>query len=404
MMPLPRLPTRSETIMRAITRLTTAAVGASLITSLLAACAPGDSTHGIPRIKAKYREAPGRMGGQYGDNNIAWIDDQTVLYVGRDENETSTSLRTWNIATNQAVTIEESIGELCYFDGFVSHYGRQDYPRGTKREGRLGNTSTRHVNLQASLPDRVVSEERVRVNPFNCIRYPAKALAPRESCKSPLLPGDGYIELQGGRCDPAVQQRIAAASNLPEKRREALLSIDRELARNPVRFVNDAKGIAKDLPIHAAEIAHFDISGSYAQWMKRYVLPQTHARDQYTHPLGTWPTEQFIVYLLSNEGEVTSINVPIRKWFHNRPGKVLVSKEGVIAAVPGPRRDGSPSILGIVLFRDQTIELVSDGHTQQLALSPNGCLLAFENRTVPETRADQLVITLRVIDLCEAHR
>jgi hypothetical protein len=229
-------------------------------------------------------------------------------------------------------------------------------------------------------------------------------LAPRESCKSPLLPGDGFIELQGGRCNPDVRQRIAAVSNLPEKRREELTSIDRELARNPVRFVNEAKGIAKDLPIHAAEVRHFNGTASYAQWKKQYVLPQTHARDRYEHPLGTWPTGQFIVYLLSNEGEVTSVNVPIRKWFHNVPGKVLLSKAGVVGAVPGPRLDRSPTILGVVLFRDESIELVSDGHTQQLALAPNGCVLAYENRTLPQTRADRLVITLRVVDLCEAHR
>jgi hypothetical protein len=111
-----------------------------------------------------------------------------------------------------------------------------------------------------TVPDHLArhkdSTARFRLHPVTRRYYQSKELAPGENCKKPLLPGDGFLEVSGGRCEAANQERIARLSRRDaddEVARSELIRFRSELARRPVQHYA-ANGQSVSLPIERTSL------------------------------------------------------------------------------------------------------------------------------------------------------
>lgn len=137
-----------------------------------------------------------------GDQNLAWLDDERVIFEGldrklRDPVETNQGVHVairglyiWNVRTNQVIryTREPLRSFLCFADGYVSY----SVYRGGKvvwMEGPFGRE-------QEGLP---ISDAQRRLNPFTCKSYDRSELPkPRVGGGiEPLRPEHGWIEHTG---------------------------------------------------------------------------------------------------------------------------------------------------------------------------------------------------------------
>jgi len=137
-----------------------------------------------------------------GDQNLAWLDDERVLFEGldrelRDPVETNQGVRVamrglyiWNIRTNEVIryTREALRSFLCFADGHVSYSVYRD-GKVVRMEGPFGRE-------QEVVPTSAVS---LSLNPFTCRSYDRAAL-PKPKIGGgiePLRPEHGWIEHTG---------------------------------------------------------------------------------------------------------------------------------------------------------------------------------------------------------------
>jgi hypothetical protein len=137
-----------------------------------------------------------------GDQNLAWLDDERVLFEGldrelRDPVETNRGVRVamrglyiWNIRTNEVIryTKEALRSFLCFADGYVSYSVYRD-GKVVWMEGSFGRE-------QEWIPN---SDAQRRLNPFTCKSYdPATLPKPKIGGGiEPLRPEHGWIEHTG---------------------------------------------------------------------------------------------------------------------------------------------------------------------------------------------------------------
>jgi len=380
-----------------------------LIAALLLAACDTKESHYVPKSTEPYQrwEAPGVWGASTGARNIYWLDNERVLYVGKEEDEPHdrSALRIWTPTTGKVEILGPARGELCYFRGYVQYVDSIKGVVYSMQEGELGgvlesvpDSSARHKDLYA---------KGFRVHPISCRYYQSKDLAPGENCKKPLLPGDGLLEVSGGRCEPANHERIARLSRREaddEVARNELNRFRAELARKPVQHYA-ATGQVVSLPIEANE---FDSSGpvyEYLEWKGRYQFPQTRGKDQPTHISGEWPKDQeYVVYLFSTTGAVERVSIPLREHFLWKPAGILVTRVGLVSMLPGLAVDRRTGHDGLVLYAQRRPTILDDGVTDEMALSPDGCRLAYSRRTGDATKASPVVKRVRAVDLCNRSR
>jgi hypothetical protein len=384
---------------------------------LLAACDVRDPHH-VPRSTEPFPrwEAPGQYGATTGARNIYWIDNERVLYVGREEEEPHerATLRIWTPATGKVEVLGPARGGLCYFRGYVKYVEDIKAVQRPAREGQNVNGvlySLREGTLGGALetvPDHLArhkdfDSKGLRLHPINCRYYQSKDLEPGENCKKPLLLGDGFLEVSGGRCEPANHERIARLSRREaddEVARNELNRFRAELARKPVQHYA-AAGQVVSLPIEANE---FDSSGpvyEYLEWKGLYQFPQTRGKDQPTHISGEWPKDQeYVVYLFSTTGAVERVSIPLREHFLWKPAGILITRVGLVSMLPGLAVDRRTGHDGLVLYAQRKPAILDDGVTDEMALSPDGCRLAYSRRTGDATKASPVVKRVRAVDLC----
>lgn len=364
----------------------------------------------LPRTGQHYLrwQAPAQMAVGSGEANIQWVDDDNVLFLGYSDAEASPasrSLRLWTLSTNQVKTLGPSFGDLCYFQGYLRYHEWRDSTGETLiiREGSVVETNAKHVHGTEYFRD--LSRRGMRWHLFNCQPYDPRELAPEENCKIPLLHGDGVLDTRGGACAPEVRRKIEEARRIDrdeDRRPDAELGVQAELASRPAVFYPHGRSDPITLPIEAGELHIFGSNFSYIEWAQRYVLPQYDGKGRPSRLTGrsVWPTEHYSIYLLAKTGAVERIDLPLRKYFLYRPPRVIPTRAGVVAGSPGAAAVGKRRILGIVLFGDRGAEWLDDGWTTQMALSPNGCRIAYERRDEIALRQRSSDVLLRVIDLC----
>ena len=376
-----------------------------LVAALLLAACDTKESHYVPKSTEPYQrwEAPGVWGASTGARNIYWLDNERVLYVGREEEEPHerATLRIWTPATGKVEILGPARGELCYFRGYVQYVDSIKGVVYSMQEGELGgvlesvpDSSARHKDLYA---------KGFRVHPITCRYYQSKDLAPGENCKKPLLPGHGYLDVKGGRCEEAVQERIATLRLRgpgDEAARAELNRMDVELPRNPIRYFPES-GPPVVLPIEANEFHSAGPIYEYLEWKGQYQFPQGRGKGQPTHITSDWPKDQdYVVYLFSSTGAVERVSIPVREHFIAKPGRVAITKGGLVAMSPGFANDLKQRHWGLVLYPGRRPEVLDDGVTEEMALSANGCRIAYSRRTGDATKASPVVTRVRALDLC----
>ena len=383
-------------------------VGVLAAALLLAACGR-ESPYHVPMSKEAYPrwEAPGMFGASTGPRNIYWIDNERVLYVGRDDDDTRferTTLRVWTPATGKVEEFGPARGELCYFRGFVSYVERVDRTPGLRfvvKEGELGGAL--ETILDSSARHRALESQGFRKHPITCRYYQSNELAPGENCKVPLLPGDGYLEVAGGRCEETNRARIAALNRRgpsDEAARSELSRITTELARRPVMY-HAADGGVTALPIEANEFQSSGPRVEYVEWKQRYQFQQLRGKRQPTHGDGVWPTDQpNLVYLFDPSGDLEQEAIPVRENFSKKPDRVAVARAGLVAILLDKTIDRRQGVWGLVLYSNQKPQILDDGMTQEFALSPDGCRVAYTRQVGDGTARNPVHTHVRAIDLC----
>jgi hypothetical protein len=375
---------------------------------LLAACDVKGPDH-VAKSKEPYPrwEAPGVYGATTGARNIYWIDNERVLYVGRGEDEPQdrATLRIWTPATGKIEVLGPAKGEVCYFRGYVSYVESNQGVVFAVREGELGGRLDTIPDSSARYKD--LYSKGFRLHPINCRYYQSKDLAPGENCKKPLLPGDGYLEVQGGRCEAANQERIANLRRpgpQDEAAREGLNRMDVELARQPVRFFPE-QGQPLALPIEANEFHSSGPRYEYLEWKGLYQFPQGRGKDQPINLTGEWPADQdYVVYLFSRTGTLERVSIPLREHFLMAPAGVAVTRAGLVSMLPGTTVDKRTAHFGLALYEARKPTILDDGLTDEMAPSPDGCRVAYSRRTGEATKTDPVVKRVRAIDLCNRSR
>jgi hypothetical protein len=137
-----------------------------------------------------------------GDKNLAWLDDERILFEGldrklRDPVQTNQGVHVamrglyiWNIRTNEVTryTREPLRSFLCFADGYVS-YSVHRGGRTVQLEGPFGNEKEIEIS----------SINELRLNPFTCTSYERSTL-PKLTVGGgiePLRPEHGWIEHTG---------------------------------------------------------------------------------------------------------------------------------------------------------------------------------------------------------------
>lgn len=350
----------------------------------------------IPFTGAEYQRwsAPGRYGAQGGSQNVYWLDDERVLYLGYDEGAKpmEATLRIWTVATGAVEVLGPASAELCHFKGYVRLYESEEHPFATIREGRLGATTTQRVHFGEYV--KSLSANKLRKHPFDCRYFSEREYEPFAHCKVPLLPGDGYL-FYGRQCDEAAQrvEREMSGMTGPDRLAAAKELLESNQAR-AVRFVTPHATAPVELAIENVEMG----SPRYSEWLDRYVLAQARPKGDRGITNSSLAFRTYRVYLLSRDGSLEWIDIPSRRYFLAGPPEVVVTRAGLVARSPGVRPGPAASIGGVVLYRNGKPEQLDDGWTQEMALSPSGCRLAYEKRV--RTKTEPLVITLHAIDVC----
>jgi hypothetical protein len=381
-------------------------VVAVLIVALaLVACEVKGPFH-IPKTGHLYRswQAPGEVALSQGAQNLHWLDDDRVLFLGRDGAESSeSSVRIWSISTGEVKVVAPSIGNICYFRGYLTYQGPVDERIPVVHHGSINASEPRRVDHMA------LFHAGYRMHPINCRYYHHKTeLAPQENCKVPLLPGDGSLNTRGDRCDEGAQERVRQLAALPvgsKEQRMAEAQLDLELESSAVRFVPPSSPAGVRLPIEANEIPPFGHGFAYVEWKHAYLLPQVHAKGQLGKTTGKWPRDQpYRIYLLRANGTLETIEVPITEKFVYTPQEATVTRAGPLLKAPRTTRDMRTELLGLVLYGPGGPEIVSGGWTRQMALSPSGCRVAYDRQLPTPDRKGLYHITLHAIDVCSGGR
>lgn len=320
-------------------------------------------SYSLEALPASYAFARGIPGDSQDKQGLAWLDDHRVMFTGFSPGRIdSKGLYVWDTVAN-VVTRYSDHTTFCFADGYITAFGavsqrRQDSKASDLlRKGRLG------------------SEQDVLCNSRLGERCPGRL---NMSCEASRFfgkwPGGRYstyvLELR--TADGAIVNpidRSAAANQLRDKNlieKKALLS-------QPLLLVNDRFPKGKPLPISALEEVTA-WKATYSKYADRYVFVTERPKDGFPGYTSIWPPGRSQpVYLMTREGQVEEIDVPPSD---NRSKIHLASiaAPGVVfLGTAAPRRGWG----GLFLYDKHSIWQLDRGQTQTLAVSANGCKVAY---------------------------
>lgn len=142
--------------------------------------------------------------------------------------------------------------------------------------------------------------------------------------------------------------------------------------------------------------------GVYAPFRDSYLVRGGY-RDRHGHEIklssNAKPGDGAVLFWLRPNGETTAVDIPYGVWDSPGPFKYYPSAMGVL--LPGGRssNDNFPGFTGLYLFEDGGLtRRLAAGPSSVLAISPNGCRVAYANAPTPA--AARHGITMNYINLC----
>jgi hypothetical protein len=381
-----------------------AALLAVVLVAKSAASLAASKTEGVVDMSRRYTtwQAPGYVGLGIGPRNIHWVDDNTVLFLGRsgqDYDKESNTIRLWNVSAGAVSSLGPGAGEICYFRGYLTYWERADEEL-VIRTGSINETKATVYPRRGYVAE--MRERGLERHLFNCQEYEIKAVGGDPYCRISLLHGDGVLDVRGEECSPATRARerhIRESVRSIDERGRAIAQLEREVARSPARYFPHGSNVPIVLPIESGEMHRFGAGFAYSEWAKAYILPPFVAKGHYDGVLGDWPVDIYPIYVLRPGGAVEVIQLPLKSYFRRRPPRVFLTRSGIAVMNPGETSDGRRRYEGLVMFTESGVEQLGHGYTQQMAVSPNGCRIAFEERHLIGPKRT-LTVYLKAIDVC----
>ncbi|HMH16688.1 MAG TPA: hypothetical protein VK572_00940 [Burkholderiales bacterium] len=289
-----------------------------------------------------------------GNPKIYWLDNKRVLYIG-DENvtrdwtrEPQLTLFSWEIGKSR-VLIQRGVDMICYRPGQVLYvvWDKQAKTR-TFYQGELGHEAM----VQAKVLDAIGCD---------ITREPDRS---QNRSVLPLLPGHGYLYM-GPRLGKESMKNTPVMLFPGEAKEEIRLPFGRRESHAPKYY--QFRGA------YFFELAYYDPAKGYSSttWPKNklrvayWVWPDGHT-EKVEFPndiLGPYPTKAGIAYRIFGAG----------------------ATDGVYLLAPNGER-----------------KLVISGYVVELAISPDGCGIAFSHAPDQKSyvRGPQNKRTLKVVEIC----
>ena len=355
------------------------------------------------------REAPAYFyTGMGSRRKLYWVDNERVLFLGlseRQRNEPTIiggrqvyGVKLWNTQTGEIQEIGKALGDLCYFRGELSYLVSFDDNQVVRRRGSLESTTEVISAHKDEMTDALVARGE-RNHPFECRRYKVARYGPEGNCITPLIEGDGFLDTTGRACsEDADAKRLDIASATTDDRRAALSRDFGYMTGNtPVVYYPHLgdRSAALLLPIKSYEMSPFGSGISYAASAHTYVVVAKAA----SYWTSQWPTTTpFLVYALHPGGDVRTFAIPWSQQVRGVPHAAIVTRIGLVFVNknrPWLEEDGWD---GIYVLRDQSAVRLYGGDASEIAVSPDGCKVAFDiHHAATGPKFNNYV---RSIDLC----
>jgi hypothetical protein len=148
---------------------------------------------------------------------------------------------------------------------------------------------------------------------------------------------------------------------------------------------------------------HWNVKG-YAPFAQAYLLIGG-LRDRKTHELkyagSVKPGDNTVLFWLKRNGDSAAIEIPYGLWQRASGDRFRPSRAGILLSGGFSDDENETGHAGLYLFETggETRRLDA-GPSQVLAVSPNGCRVAYENASTPKLARQAM--TLKIVDVCSA--
>ncbi len=324
------------------------------------------------------------------ERGLIWLDNRRVMFVGFvPENKASRgpkAIHIWDVVAN-TVTQYSTHERFCYSEGYILTFDRSQRV-GTPESPRF--LTPLRYGLLGQEKDDVCDT----LTGSGCPRALNKSCKPLEipPDSSPLGKSSGvFLQLRSG--DGALVANVGTEGKGSPKTDEER----KNLYSRPMLLFSKRQPQGRVLPFLFSE-AIGATRAMYSVFAARYVfIPGRPIDDPLTSSTG-WPEGRAKpVYLMNSDGEVQTIQVPSRRDWTNIqlaapavPGLVFVGSGGV-------KKGGG----GVFLYDQHDVWRLDRGFTSTIAVSPDGCKLAYAIINDFGQTSNAALFTIKSIRFCK---
>jgi len=321
---------------------------------------------------------------------LVWLDNRRVMFVGFvPENRASRGPRAihiWDVVAN-TVTQYSTHERFCYNEGYILTFDRSQ---------RLGTPDAPRswTPLRYGLLGQEKDDVCDTLTGRGCPRWLNKSCKPVEipPDSSPLGKDSGvFLQLRSG--DGALVAKVGTEGKGSPKTDEER----KNLYSRPMWLFSKHHPQGRVLPFLFSE-AIGATRAIYSVFGARYVfIPGRPIDDPLTSSTG-WPDGRpQPVYLMNSDGNVQTIHVPSRRDWNT----VLLA----MPAVPGLVFSGHGGVRkaggGVFLYDERDVWRLDRGFTSTIAVSPDGCKLAYAIINDYGQTSNAALFTIKSIRFCK---
>lgn len=292
------------------------------------------------------------------ETTVGWLDNDKIVFQGT-ENTTprigEDTISIWKIGAGVRI-YKKHVKGLCFHYQNISYFSNDD---ASKPRQKYAGPFGEEIPVDDKTTDTQACGSVAEFGPIRQLRH-----------LWPLMPGHGAIDLG------------------PIRGRESL-------ENTPVALIQKDGGERKVLPLYRREIAgflYYPFRQAYWVWSD-YYDPITKIN------FGNWPADlPRPQWWLTPDGKVTEIVIPA-PWNRSSAYSYFPTKEGVVIIGHDQRHPSSLDDNGMYLLRpNSTVETIIRGAISNVAVSPDGCSVAFIDIEVPPHRSSA---RLKYTKLCK---
>lgn len=321
-----------------------------------------EPSYSISALPDTYAFAPAIARDSPEKQGLAWLDDHRVMFVGfRPDSADPKGLYIWDVVKN-TVARYSSHTQFCFANGYISAFG----PSKT-RQDRTAESPVRQGILGKEQDDVCDSRTgkgcRGRLN-MSCKQSKYFGKAPVGQY------GRYIVELRSG--DGAIADPVDRLTMLDPLTNKTLDEM-KAFFSQPLFLVSERFPRSRALPVTALEQV-IPTKVTYSNYGKLYVFVTERPKDGIPGYTSIWPPKvRQPVYLMTSEGLVEEVDVPPETGWSKIHVASLAVPGIVFLATAAPRQGWG----GLFLYDKQRVWQLDRGQWQALAVSDNGCKVAY---------------------------